>query len=105
MPQLDQSSHNTEVALKIGETLEIALPENPTTGYHWELRSGGEPACAPTDSAFEAAGTKPGQGGIRRWRFEAVREGSGSIDLVNRRAWEKDKAPAQAHHLTVKVRK
>jgi inhibitor of cysteine peptidase len=105
MPQLDQSSHNTEVVLRVGEILEIVLPENPTTGYHWELRSGGEPACAPRDSTFEPGGTKPGQGGVRRWRFEAVRQGSGTIDLVNRRSWEKNKPPAQAYHLTVKVRK
>ncbi len=105
MLRVDQSSNNTEVVLAAGQALEIALPENPTTGFRWELKAGGNPACVPSGDAFDAPSAGIGKSGTRRWRFDAVRAGSGSIELVYRRAWEKDKPPAQVFRLTARVQK
>jgi len=103
MLRLDQSSDNTEVVLAVGQVLEIALPENPTTGFRWELRASAEPVCVPRGDTFDRPAAGLGKGGTRRWRFEAVRAGTGSFELVYRRAWEQDAPQAQTFRLTVRV--
>ncbi len=102
MITVDQSSNNTKVSVSVGERLDITLPENPTTGFRWELTMDGTPACVPRGSTFEAPAAGLGRGGIRRWRFEAAQAGSGTIELVYRRSFE-DKPPAQVFRIAVKV--
>ena len=106
MLQIDQRANNTVVVLAVGQTFEIVLPENPTTGFRWELKEAGQPACLPLGDSYEkpAAGAL-GRPGIRRWRFEAAQAGSGRIALVYRRAWEQDTPPAQVFRITAKVEK
>ena len=103
MVHVDHSANNTQTALAVGQKLEISLAENPTTGYRWELKAAGEPACAARGDNFEAPPPGIGQGGTHRWRFEAVAQGMGNIELVYRRAWEQDKPPAETFRLTVRV--
>ena len=106
MLPIDQSSNNTEVALALGRTFEIALGENPTTGFRWELKDAGSPACFPLGNSYEKPpAAVPGRAGVRRWRFEAAQAGSGSIELVYRRAWERDAPPTQVFRIVVKVEK
>ena len=101
--QVDQSSNNKEVNLAAGQTLEIALAENPTTGFRWELKAAGGPACAARGDTLDAPAAGVGKSSTRRWRFEAVGKGTGTIELVYRRAWEQDKPPAETFRLTVRV--
>ena len=103
MVQVDQSSNNKETKLAVGQTLEISLPENPTTGFRWELKAAGDPACAPRGDTFDAPSPGVGKSGTRRWRFEAVAKGTGKIELAYRRTWEQDKPPAETFRLTVRV--
>jgi inhibitor of cysteine peptidase len=103
MVQVDRSANNTETALAVGQTLEISLAENPTTGFRWELKATGEPACAPRGDTFDAPAAGVGKSGTHRWRFEAVGKGTGTIELAYRRSWEQDKPPAETFRLTVRV--
>lgn len=104
MVSIDQSANNTEMTLTPGQEFEIVLAENPTTGYRWELQAGGEPACAVLSDRFDARSpTTPGSGGARHWQFRAAREGSGRIELVYRRASERDRPPAQTFSLTARI--
>jgi len=105
MLTVDQSSNNTQVSLPASQQLEVALPENPTTGFRWELKADGTPSCVPVGNAFEAPAAGLGKAGIRRWRFEAIQGGSATIELVYRRSFEQDKPPAQVFRITVKVEK
>ncbi len=105
MVKVDQSSNNTEISLSVGQRLEIALAENPTTGFRWELKEDGAPFCAPRGNAFEAPAAGLGKPGIRRWHFEMIQAGSATIALVYRRSFERDKPPAQVFQITVKIEK
>ena len=105
MISLDQRANDTQISAVIGQQIEIALPENPTTGFRWELRQDGAPTCVSEGSRFETSTGGLGKGGTRRWRFEAVHEGSGRIELVYRRPFESDKPPAQVFRIAVRVEK
>ena len=101
--RLDQTADQREIVLRPRQMLEITLPENPTTGFRWEIRTPGTPMCADRGSSFDApSGGGLGTGGARRFLFEAVQIGVCQFVLVYRRSWE-DKPPARTFNLTVRV--
>jgi inhibitor of cysteine peptidase len=99
-----QGDNGQEVTLVVGQVLELALSENRTTGFRWDLKTKAEPACELVESTFNPPGGPPGNGGIHRWQFRAVHPGNGEIELEYRRPWEKDAAPAKVYKLSVRVR-
>lgn len=91
--------------LNAGDTLEIALAGNPTTGYSWEhaandstvLDQIGEPEYK-TDSNLVGAG------GQFTFRFCAVVTGQAMIRLIYHRPWEKEVAPLKTFEVTIVVK-
>jgi inhibitor of cysteine peptidase len=100
--QVDQGFDGREVSLRVGESLVLSLPENPTTGFTWEIHETGSPACALRDTVFDPPTAGVGRGGTRRWRFEAVQAATSTLALVYRRASE-DRPPARRFRLTIRV--
>lgn len=118
MLHADESYNGRTVKLKVGESLEIALGENPTTGYRWRLRVAAmdtamdaaeekaHSACVFVKDSYEPGHTKvSGQGGIRRWQFQAVAAGVCKIELEYRRPWEQNKLPERTFRIQGEVRK
>jgi len=103
MLQIAQDDNGREVPLAVGEVVELSLPENRTTGFHWELKAKGGPVFELVKDEFEPAKGPPGQGGVHRWQFKAVRAGSGEIQLQYRRHWEQNAAPARNYRVSVRV--
>jgi len=101
--QYDESTNGREVEVTAGEELDLALPETPTAGYRWRLKSGGDCECSLLGSSF--AGTeKLGGAGTHFWRFRAPASGTCSIVLEYRRSWETSSEPARTFTLKVRVR-
>jgi inhibitor of cysteine peptidase len=103
MLQIAQDENGREVTLAVGEVVELSLPENRTTGFHWELKAKGGPVCELVKDEFEPSVGPTGSGGIHRWQFKAVRAGSGEIELHYRRPWEQNAAPARTYQVSVRV--
>jgi inhibitor of cysteine peptidase len=103
--QITEDSNGTEIDLAAGETLEVRLQENPSTGFKWVLESAGKGACALVGDAFENGGAIPGQPGTHRWEFRAEQAGSGTITLSYQRPWEEKQSPARSFTLRVRVSK
>jgi len=102
--RVDHKADNTDVALAVGQELEVTLGENPSTGFRWELLSPGEPHCGLVADNFEPPSQAvPGRGGTHRWRFKAASAGSGKIEMAYRRPMEPDQAPARTFKLSVRV--
>lgn len=99
----DQSADGSEVALAAGDEFEVALAENPTTGFRWRVAADGSPACALASDDFRApAESRPGQGGRRVLSFRAERAGQGEIKLFSARAGSS--AETAGHTFTLRVR-
>jgi predicted secreted protein len=101
--RVDESANGETVELGIGETLEIRLPENRTTGYRWQIEAGGQAVGSLESDAYEAAAGPPGRGGTRVLSFKAERPGEGEIRLAYRRPWEEGAPPARTFALRVRV--
>jgi inhibitor of cysteine peptidase len=109
MIKADQSFNGREVRLEPGETLEISLPENASTGYRWTISETFRHSdlIRERESSVEApaAPALPGKTGIRHLLFEAVKPGAAELELSYRRPWETGKPAARTFHLQVVVQR
>lgn len=90
-----------ETRLRRGQVLGFALYGNASTGYRWTVVKDGSPVLAQVKAgASPVAPPKtppmPGSGSTAHWRYLAVQPGRTTLELVYRRAWEKQAAPARS---------
>lgn len=103
MLQFDEASNGRRINLTLGQTFEISLRENPSTGFRWTLEASGEPICALLGDSFTPSGGPPGAGGVHQWQFEAVQVGQSRIALTYQRPWEQSKPSASTFTLRIDV--
>lgn len=85
---------------RAGEPFTITLPENPTTGYLWQIASNEfEPVGQPQ---FESASDAVGAGGNRTFGLQAPQPGESVITLTLKRP--RADSSAQTRRITVSVR-
>jgi inhibitor of cysteine peptidase len=99
----DQDGHTIDVP--VGQTIEISLPENATTGFRWDITSNGEPTLRLLHDDRQApARAQPGAGGMHRWQWQAQQAGAGDVALAYRRHWEAKAAPARVFKIHVRAK-
>jgi inhibitor of cysteine peptidase len=78
-----------KVRLQLGDTLELRLPSNPTTGYMWYVEKGSTPLLRLAHQS-QAEATEPGVGRpvFQVFKFEPKRGGEGVLRLHYVRSWE-----------------
>jgi len=98
-----ETDADTVVTLSPGQTLDVVLEANPSTGYTWAvasvpefLRSQGEPVFAS-----EAASGVVGAGGKQTLEFSVTATGKGTLSLNYVRPWETGAAPAKTFRIEV----
>ena len=92
--------------LQKGETFEITLDANATTGFSWEVAEIDEDIVQLVGSEYvpdSNAERLVGKGGKTVFRFQAVGSGGTTIKLVYRRSWEADVEPLETHIVQVTV--
>jgi inhibitor of cysteine peptidase len=108
MVQADDNFNGRELNLQVGETLEISLAENASTGYRWAVTPESADRFANIlhrgKAAAEGEGIPPGKPGVRRFFLEALEPGTADVELEYRRPWETGKPAARAFKLRVRVR-
>lgn len=89
---------------KVGETFEITLESNPTTGYMWEWSNNKDSTVvAKVSNKYE--GSKPaipGSGGVEVFTFKALKAGKATLKLQYKRSWEKGFIKEKKIHVIVK---
>jgi predicted secreted protein len=101
-------SHNGQlIELDLGETLEVRLESNPSTGYSWEIEELDEAVLRQEgDVEYEssvAENPPPGTGGWETFTFVASGTGETELRLVHHRPWE-DVEPLAVYTVQVEVR-
>jgi len=103
--KLSEKNAMSRVEIYIGDTLEVVLKGNPTTGYIWEvdyvdsaiLRQVGK-------TEFKADRKARGSGGKIIMRFEALTRGQTLLKLIYHRPFEKDIQPIRTFEAAVAVK-
>lgn len=103
MLHIDKDSTDAVAEINVGESFEVSLPENPTTGYRWITTDITQTTIVLTDDRFESeAKIGFGGGGVRRWRFTATKPGTIELKFFYQRSWENQHVDEFA--LVVRVR-
>jgi len=104
MVHADETHAGQTLRIAAGDSLQLELTENPTTGYRWQITSPASAACVLRNDEFVPHGRAvPGQGGTHRWNFLAAKPGAYALELLYRRGWERDAPPARTYRLQVEV--
>jgi len=99
---LTEADNEKALSVASGETLVINLPENPTTGYRWQLDSlDSRLIDVAGDSYIPSQGAKIGGGGTRTFTLHALSSGTVRISLKLKREWEP--ADTYASHFAIIV--
>jgi inhibitor of cysteine peptidase len=94
----------SQVTLRTGDTLQVALEANPTTGYTWVVAQA-DPAILQLagDPEFQPASELMGAGGTTTYRFTTVGAGETTLQLVYARVVEPTFAPLKTYTVAVAV--
>jgi inhibitor of cysteine peptidase len=99
---IDQAQNNGTFELQVGDSFRIELPENPTTGYRWQLPS--PQTLRILEDSFATSTAAPGSGGVRHWTLAADTPAVIALRLELRRSWEKQAVETFDATITVKAR-
>jgi inhibitor of cysteine peptidase len=112
--QLNQANNGNLIQLSQGEMIEIQLPENPTTGYRWEIEqpnSGAIPETASETasvlqfqtSRFVPISSGVGSGGNRILSFKAAQPGTVQLQLKLWQPWSGEASVVERYCLTLEI--
>jgi inhibitor of cysteine peptidase len=103
MLSLVETDNGRTVDIALGDTVQVTLPENATTGYRW--------AVDRYDEEFiELLGTEPrytanavGSGGTVAFTFQGKMAGTGEVALKHWRHWEGDSSVTNRFRIRLRV--
>ena len=91
------------VAVKVGDTISVRLPENPTTGYSWAIDSIDAKQLEADAPAYQGEGAGLGAGGVRTWSLGARAPGRARLGLKRWRHWEGDASIVERFAITLDI--
>jgi inhibitor of cysteine peptidase len=104
--KLTDKDTGSTVVIKVGQTLEVALQGNPTTGYIWEAAPDSAALLSPQgELQFKPDNNLIGSGGIVTLRFTALQPGEASLKLIYHRPWETNVPPIKTFEIKLIVTK
>ena len=104
--RLTAKDAGSTVNVKVGNTLEIALEGNPTTGYTWEIApESGTLLSQQGEAEFKPASSALGSGGMVTLRFKAMQPGKMQLKLIYHRIFEKNVPPLKSYEIGLVVGK
>lgn len=106
--ELGDGDNGGTIHVRAGDTIQIKLRSNPTTGYSWaEVKGKTDAKILKSEGNEYKVNDHPagmvGVGGNDYWTFRALVAGTTEIVLGYGRPWEKDKEPARTFKTTVVV--
>jgi inhibitor of cysteine peptidase len=100
---LTDQDDNKIVTARAGDTIEVSLGENPSTGYRWEITEFDSRIVSVERNEFAGSAGGAGAGGTRRVAFRARAAGTVHIELALRRTWEPADATLARWSIAIEV--
>lgn len=104
MLAIDHTQNNGVAEVHVGDSFQVHLAENPTTGYGWRLTSAGDPALRIVGDSFAASQSAYGAGGTRHWTFMADRPAVVPLCFELKRSWQPQAVETFKVTVSVKAR-
>ncbi len=92
------------VVVRVGDTISVHLPENPTTGYSWAIDSIDAKRLEADAPTYHGEGAGLGAGGARRWNLRARTPGRARVELKRWRHWEGDTSVVERFAVTLDIK-
>jgi inhibitor of cysteine peptidase len=97
------SSHNGQtIPVKVGDTMELQLPENPATGYRWTIDALDETLISVGEVGFRSAAAV-GSGGNAHWQLRATGAGQTTLALKRWRPFEGERSIVERFAITLQI--
>jgi inhibitor of cysteine peptidase len=99
-----QLDNGTTVHIHSRDVITLRLPENPTTGYRWNITT--DPGLLTLDDTYiyaDPAARMTGEGGVRFLTLEPETTGTEHISAVYKREWEDDSGDNPVFSMTFVV--
>jgi inhibitor of cysteine peptidase len=96
--------NGTTARVHTRDIITVRLPENPTTGYRWNVTT--DPGLLTLDDTYiysDPSGKMTGAGGVRFLTLEPETTGTIHISAVYRRSWEEDTGDNRVFSMTFVV--
>ncbi len=81
------SDSDSLIVARNGEAFRVILPENPSTGYSWNM-SLSDGLDIVNDRYIPLTQQVPGRGGYHEWTIQAVKPGQQKVRGIYKRPWE-----------------
>ncbi len=102
--QLYQIDSGRAIKMKPGDTLEIVLNANPTTGYQWKALPWDTEVIEQIDKpVYKSRSDAIGSGGELTFYFKALSTGQTPLKFIYFRDFEKDVPPINSFKVTIVV--
>jgi len=95
----------SRVRAHVGDTLELRLPENASTGYRWALDEGASDVFGPCEQHGEYPCKTIGSGGEAVFRVHVCAAGHAALTVKYWRHWEGDTSVRKRFTITVEATK
>ena len=105
MIRVNENQNGETISVETGDTLEVMLEGNPTTGYTWEVKWLDPAVIKQAQSDFISGSTGLGSAGSQIFRFEAIASGETVLKLIYKRPFEKSMMPLKDFKVTISVKK
>ncbi|WP_374568644.1 protease inhibitor I42 family protein [Ideonella sp.] len=90
------------VELRVGAEVVIQLPDNPSTGYRWEIEAD-KSVVDIKRHHFEQQAHQVGGGGESSWVLQAIAPGVSPVKLMLWRPWESERDAIQRFVVTLRI--
>lgn len=101
---VQEDDNGGDIELDVGDTFQVVLSGNPTTGYSWESLPGQSDIVLQIGEAvYQAQSTLVGSGGEFTFRYQAMKPGSTRLNWIYHRPWEEGVSPLETFEIEVRV--
>jgi inhibitor of cysteine peptidase len=102
--ELGAEDKSRSVGVHSGEIVTLTLPENPSTGFRWEVDGSANALLHLESSEYvPPAGAPPGVAGRHVWRYKAIAPGQVTLSLSLTRSWEANAPAADEYAVTLNI--
>jgi inhibitor of cysteine peptidase len=91
---LTEAENGGTFTVRLGDSIVITLPENPSAGYRWSADSLDETVLALDGHDYSPGGPGVGSGGTVAWRLHGKKE----------RSWEANSAPSAQFAVSLEIK-